>query len=172
MNSEQYGKMVAEIARLYVCENKSYLKTAVKTVINLTPAVIFANSPREPTEDELLETVERHNPFAVEDMSEELRYRYLAVCKLELDIADAVKAYRVERAVISHYRLLEDQTRYLTWLEAAPEIEGKKDDEMAEFNQLNEAEEVAHCYTSVMSAVGIRHDVEVVGFNRFHERIS
>lgn len=172
MNSEQYAKLVSEIARQHVCENKSYQKTVMKIVVSHTPATIFANSHREPTEDELLETIERHNPFAVDEINEEIRYRYLAVCKLELDVVDAIKAYRNERKVPSHYRILEDSTRYLTWFEAAPDVEGKKDDEMAEFKTESEANQAAELYQEVMSEVGVSHEVSVIPFNRFHERIG
>ena len=172
MDSEKYANVVSEIARQYVCENKSYQKAVIKTVMSLTPTVIFTYSHREPTEDQFIDTLERHNPFAVDDISEEIRTRYTAVCKLELDVLEAIQAYRSQRSVPTHYRLLEDATRYLTWIEAAPELDGKKNDEMAEFHDPEEAAEMAHCYCSSMSAVGIRHEVLVVAFNRFHERIS
>lgn len=173
MNAAEYASLVAEIARLHVCENKPIHKNVAKAVIHHSPMAVLANSMREPTEDELLDVVEKHNPFAVEDLTDELRSRYTAICKLTLDVNASIKQYREERMLPVSYRILETaSSRYLTWGEADPDCDAKDDDKMAEYARRNEAEEAAETYRLVMQALAAPSDVEVAAFNRYHERIS
>ena len=172
MTSTEYGNIVTEIARQHVCENKPISKIIAKIVIRHTPMAILANSLREPTEDELLDVVEQHNPFAVEDLSDDLRARYTAICKLHLDVQTAITQYRSERLVPSTYRILETKSgRYLTWIEANPDCDDPDDDKMAEFTHSFAAQEAAENYSRVMESLRANVTVEVVAFNRYHERI-
>lgn len=173
MDANEYASLVAEIARLHVCENKPVHKTVAKAVIKFTPMAVLANSMREPTEDELLEVVEQHNPFAVEDLSDELRARYTAICKLQLDVTTAICKYREERLLPVSWRILETSaSRYLTMGEAVPECKSSDDDKMAEFHVEDEAHQAAESYTLVMESVGVPVEVEIAVFNRYHERIQ
>jgi hypothetical protein len=173
MKAEEYTDLVSSIARSHVCENKPIHKAVAKAVIKLTPMAVLANSMREPTEDELLEVVEQHNPFAVENLSEELRTRYTAVCKLTLDVNASVKVFREERLRPVSYRILESsQSRYLTWAESDPDCDSTDDDKMAEYKDRETAEQHAKMYQAVMQSLDVQTEVEVVSFNRYHERIS
>ena len=173
MTPEEYASLVAEIARLHVCENKPIHKTVAKAVIKFTPMAVLANSLREPTEEELLDVVEQHNPFAVEDLSDELRARYTAICKLHLDVKSAISQYREERMLPVSYRILETiSSRYLTWVEADPDCDAGDDDKMAEFANKGKAQEAADNYGRVMESVLAPAAVEVAAFNRYHERIQ
>lgn len=173
MTPAEYNTIVAEVARQHVSENKPIHKAIAKIVIKHTPMAILANSLREPTEDELLDVVEQHNPFAVEDLSDDLRARYTAICKLHLDVKSAVSQYRSERLVPASYRILESKSgRYLTWVEANPDCEAHDDDKMAEFTHKFAAHDAAENYSRVMESVGANVAVEVAAFNRYHERIQ
>ena len=173
MNAEEYASLVAEIARLHVCENKPIHKTVAKAVIKFTPMAVLAHSMREPTEEELLDVVEQHNPFAVEDLTDELRARYTAICKLTLDVNSAISQYREQRLLPVSYRILETTSgRYLTWAEADPNCDAKDDDKMAEYKDQKEAQQAADVYQCVMQSIAAKGLVEVAAFNRYHERIS
>lgn len=173
MDSEEYKILVAEISRLHVCEKKNVSKTVAKAVIKFTPMAVLANSMREPTEEELLEVVEQHNPFAVEDLSDELRARYTAICKLTLDVTTAIGKYREERMWPVYWRILETTaSRYLTMGEAVPHCAIADDDKMAEFHNEDDAHEAAESYTLIMEAVAVPVAVEIAVFNRYHERIQ
>lgn len=172
MNADEYASLVAEIARLHVCENKPVHKTVAKAVIKFTPMAVLANSMREPSEEELLDVVEQHNPFAVEDLSDELRARYTAICKLHLDVKAAINVYREERHMPVSFRILEASGRYLAWGEADPSCNAADDDKMAEFDNKPAAEEAAQNYRFVMESVRAPVSVEVAAFNRYHERIQ
>lgn len=171
MQAEEYASLVAEIARLHVCENKPVHKMVARAVMKHSPMAVLANSLREPTEDELLEVVEKHNPFAVDDLTDELRSRYTAFCKLHIDVEAAISQYRQDRFAPVSYRVLEGN-RYLTWLEADPNCVTADDDKMAEYDSRNEAAAAAEVYGSVMSSIGGTTTVEVAAFNRYHERIQ
>lgn len=170
MDAAEYAAMVGSIARLHVAENKPISKVIAKTVMRITPLAVLANSMREPTEEQLLEVVEQHNPFAVEDLSEDLRARYTAIAKLHLDVDTAITQYREERMMPASFRVL-DGDRYLTWAEADPECETADDDKMAEFTDREAADNAAFNYAGVMEAVGSEREVAVAVFNRYHERI-
>ena len=173
MDAKEYASLVAEIARQHVCENKPTHKAVVRAVMKHSPMAVLTHSFREPTEDELLEIVERHNPFAAEDLSDELRSRYTAICKLHLDVVEAVKLYREDRFVPSFYRLLDASTsRYLTWAEADPNCDDKLDDKMAEFTSLEDAHKAIADYCRVMSSLAAEPHVELISLNRYHERIQ
>ncbi len=174
MTSTEYANLVAEIARQYVSENKPLHRTLARIAIKSTPMAILANSLREPTEDQLLEVIERYNPFAAvdEDITDELRTRYTAICKLQLDVNDAIVKYREERLLPITYRILDLSTgKYLTWAEADPNLEVADDDVMAEYTSREEAETAAETYARVMNSIQASTELEVVVFNRYHERI-
>lgn len=171
-NAEEYQRAVAELARLHVVENKSLHKMVSKVAVAHTTAIL-AHSFREPTEDQLYETAHAHNPFAGDDLTQELRGRYTAVCKLQLDVEAAVKSYREERHHPATFRLLElVGKRYLTWMEADPDCEDDLNDKMAELTAFGDAERMASAYNSVMSRISSDSKTVIVAFNRYHERIS
>ena len=173
MNAEEYQKVVAELARLHVAEGKPLNKIVAKTVMVIKPMTVLAHSLREPTEEQLYETAQAHNPFAGEDMTDELHNRYNAICKLQLDVEAAVKSYREERHHPITFRLLEvGSNRYLTWMEADPDCDDKDNNKMAEFTGSDTAELMANAYNTVMYSIGLPSRAVVASFNRYHERIS
>lgn len=172
MNSQEYADLVDDLARQYVCENKSVQKLVAKAVMAHTPTAVLANSMLEPTEDQLLEVVELYNPYAAENLGDELRPRYTAICKLYHDVNNSVARYREERLVPVSFRILESISgRYLTWIEADPNCDDVVNDEMAEFKSLDDATQAVKNYANVMNSVQAPASAQITGFNRYHERI-
>jgi hypothetical protein len=170
MNSEEYQKLVFEMAKDAVLkENKLYHKNVAKIVIK-NPFAVLDNSLREPSEEELLEVVEQHNPFAVENLTEDLRLRYTAICKLQLDVRDAILAYQKERPNPFLYRILEiPKSHYLTWDEVDPHC--FESEETADFFSSEEAKMYAESYAAAMASIRIFVKTKIVAFNRYNEEL-